>query len=148
MNQTEIRRCAECNAYESAHGKGLAGQTFIRHAFKPEMIVTTWAIRTYDVWGNRRDGYEVNNVFSAGRTEITIPCSRYNVGTASEFVSASPTDKQIREIFGLGRSVGIETDGDDLIIYVNRSRDSYPLGEINCTSHASLSPIKTVEVKS
>lgn len=26
-------------------------------------IKTTWELRTYDVWGNAKDGYEVNDSF-------------------------------------------------------------------------------------
>lgn len=104
-------------------------------------ILTKWEIRTYDVWGNRKDGFEVNDVFKRGTEEIVIECHRYNVGTPSEFVSASPTDAQIKRIFGLGKTQ-IDTDGDDLTVYVTRTRDSYPIGEMFCISHASLSPVQ------
>jgi hypothetical protein len=40
----------------------------------------------------------------------------------------------------LSANLEIETDGDDVTIYVNRASDSYPLGELVCTSHDSLSP--------
>ena len=41
----------------------------------------------------------------------------------------------------------IETEGDDVNISVNRARDSYPCGEMFCTSHDSLSPIRVHRVK-
>jgi hypothetical protein len=104
-------------------------------------ILTTWEISTYDVWGNPRDGYEVNDVFRAGAVELRIPQTRFNVGTAQEFVSAFPSDRQIRSIFGIER-VQIETDGDDLNIEVQRKRDGYPIGGMFCTSHCSLSPVR------
>ena len=62
-----------------------------------------------------------------------------NIGTPNEFVSATPTDRQLRRVFGLGR-IQLDTQGDDLTIYVNRERDGFPLGELHCTSHESLSP--------
>lgn len=113
---------------------------------KQGTILTTWSLRTYDVWGNAKDGYEVNNTFGAGKVDLWIPKTVYNVGTPQEFTGAFPSDKQIRECFGLGRSVKLDIDGDDLHIYINRERDGYPVGEMYCESHESLSPIRKKEV--
>lgn len=103
-------------------------------------IETVWEIATYDVWGNSKEGFEVNDVYRNG--EITIRCKpeRYNIGTEREFVSCGPSDYQIKKIFGI--NCRIDKDGDDMVIYVNRSRDLYPIGELRCISHSSLSPIK------
>lgn len=104
-------------------------------------IVTEWEMATYDVWGNAKDGYEVNNVFrSSSPCELLLEVTTYNQGKEGEFIAASPTDRQLRKLFGV--RCQIETDGDDLNIYVHRARDMYPLGEIRCVSHASLSPIR------
>lgn len=103
-------------------------------------IETTWDIRTYDVWGNADDGYEVNDSYSQGSVTLDIPVTVNNPGTPQEFESATPSDKQIRETFGFKGK--FETDGDDLTIYVNRSKDGYPIGEMHCASHESLSPIR------
>jgi hypothetical protein len=107
----------------------------------PAFVDTTWFFRTYDVWGDAENGYEVNDTFRAG--EVTIRCAieRNNPDTPQEFLSAFPSDSQIRRAFSL-RRVKIETDGDDLHIYVKRARDGYPCGEMHCTSHDSLSPIR------
>jgi len=107
-----------------------------------EYVDTQWVTASYDVWGNARDGYEVNDVYRH-REPIDIRCKveTFNVGTPQEFKSASPSDSQIRKALRL-RRFKIETDGDDLVIYVNRARDSYPCGELQCVSHASLSPIR------
>ncbi len=157
-------------------------------------IPTTWELRTYDVWGNARDGYDVNDVYSAGSIELRIPQTRHNIGVSwhvcrnpqckenyrrvyhsvlpalrvpansqngapemphcpdcghlvmlesQEFISAYPTDRQIKRAFGT--SCRIETDGDDIHITVNRSRDGYPIGEMLCVSHESLSPVRKLE---
>lgn len=103
-------------------------------------VTTTWELRTYDVWGNAKDGYEVNNTFSRGTVELRIPQTRYNVGTPMEFLAAYPTDRQIKRTFGV--NCRISTDGDDMIVYVNRERDGYPIGEMHCISHKSLSPVR------
>lgn len=107
---------------------------------KRQYIETKWELRTYDVWGNAKDGFEVNDTFRQGTIDLKLEAKKYNAGTSHEFLSASPTDKQLRAVFGT--RAGIETDGDDMTIYVRRTRDDYPLGEIYCTSHESLSPIR------
>lgn len=107
----------------------------------PKTILTTWELWTYDVWGNAEDGYEVNDRYCHSR-DYAIRCKvvHSNVDTPQEFISASPSDYQIKQAFGVG--CRIETDGDDLSIYVNCARDGYPIGELLCTSHESLSPIR------
>ena len=104
-------------------------------------IETVWEVWTYDVWGNAEDGWQVNDRACLNR-EYPIRCKvqAHNVGTEYCFTSASPSDYQIRKAFGVG--CRIETDGDDLVIYVNRAKDGYPIGELHCTSHAALSPIR------
>ncbi len=103
-------------------------------------IETVWEIATYDVWGNADDGFEVNDVYRCGTTEIACKIEVNNRGTPQEFKSAHPSNYQIKKVFGTRSR--IDTDGDDMVIYVNRSRDSYPIGELRCVSHKSLSPIQ------
>lgn len=105
-------------------------------------IETRWEVRTYDVWGNAKDGYEVNDSYRKPDVDLTLEVNKHNVGTPSEFEYATPTDAQIREVFGLKKNVSIETDGDDTHIYINAGKDSYPVGELYCLSHESLSPIR------
>jgi hypothetical protein len=73
--------------------------------------------RTYDVWGNARDGWEVNDSFASGTFDSDKPVKDL-------------TDPEIKEILGIHPNVKIDTDGDEMIVYVNRRRDGYPLGEI------------------
>jgi hypothetical protein len=108
---------------------------------RKQYVNTTWELRVYDVWGNARDGYDVNDSWRIGETDIRIAVQVNNAGTPQEFLSACPSDSQIRQALGL-RRFKLELDGDDLNIYVNRAKDSYPLGELYCTSHESLSPIQ------
>lgn len=107
----------------------------------PKYVTTTWELRSYDVWGNSQDGYEVNDSFRDGEVTLRLKVEVNNPGTPQEFISASPSDSQIRRAMGLNR-FKLELDGDDLTIYVNRERDGYPCGEMFCTSHESLSPIR------
>ncbi len=106
-------------------------------------IETHWEVRTYDVWGNRDDGYDVNDVFSLSEdTRIDCKVQTHNAGTPQQFDSATPSDGQIRKVFGV--SCKIETDGDDTRITVDRASDGYPIGELTCISHESLSPIRAI----
>lgn len=105
-------------------------------------IETTWSLRTYDVWGNAKDGYEVNQSYNQGEITMRIPQTRHNVGTPHEFISAYPTHRQIKKAVGI--SCRIDTDGDDLHIEVNKLSDGKPLCELHCTSHESLSPVRPI----
>lgn len=107
---------------------------------KKAKIATIWSTRTYDVWGNAKEGYDVNDVFSGYEVQLDLEIKTYNVGTPQEFQAAYPTHKQLRMVFGV--RCQIETDGEDTFIYVRRTRDWYPIGEMYCESHESLSPIR------
>jgi len=104
-------------------------------------VKTTWELWNYDVWGNDDDGYEVNDRFCFNREyTINLKPVTYNQGTPRAFIAAYPSDYQIKKAFGV--SCAIDADGDDTVIYVNRESDGYPIGEMYCISHSSLSPIK------
>ena len=104
-------------------------------------LKTTWELWDYDVWGNREEGYEVNNRFCINREyPINLKPVTYNQNTPSAFIAAYPSDYQIKKAFGV--SCALDLSGDDTHIYVNRESDSYPIGTMYCTSHSSLSPIK------
>lgn len=108
---------------------------------KQKTIDSTWELWSYDVWGNKKDGYEVNQKFRfEDDYPIRLKVKVCNVSTPRQFESASPTDYQIRKAFGAGCK--IDTEGDDMTVYVNRTSDNYPIGEMHCTSHKSLSPIR------
>jgi hypothetical protein len=107
-----------------------------------QTVKTVWECWTYDVWGNPKEGYEVNDRSCFDRAyELDLVIETHNVGTEREFQSASPSDKQIRKVFGI--RCRFDTDGDDRNIYVRRERDGYPIGEMFCVSHESLSPIRS-----
>jgi len=82
----------------------------------------TWKIVSLDVWGNRKDGYEINNATYSGK-EIELP--------------AEPTDAQVRlalvhagYIKKSARLDRLEFDGDDALIQVSRKSDGLPLVQI------------------
>lgn len=103
-------------------------------------IETVWEMRTYDVWGNAREGYEVNDSYSRGEITIRAKTTVYNAGTDREFIGAQLSDYQLGNVFGTRAALSV--GGDDVHYYVNRESDSYPIGELFCVSHRSLSPIR------
>ena len=121
-------------------------ETLMTQSKRHQYIDTTWEARSYDVWGNAKDGYEVNDTYCNGEVTIRCKIEINNADTPQEFLSAYPSDSQLRKALGL-RRFKIETDGDDLTIYVNRARDGYPCGELYCTSHESLCPIRSKETQ-
>ena len=104
-------------------------------------ILTVWKIKTYDVWGNAKDGFDVNDVYNRGEISLLADVERHNVNTPQEFESASLSESQIRKVFMLGKKQ-LQIDGDDLTYYVNLARNGYPVGQLECESHESLSPIR------
>lgn len=103
-------------------------------------ILTVWEVWEYDVWGDAEE-WTVNDRSCMDREyPIRLKPVTYNAGTPREFIGASPSDYQLGKLFGFTGK--IDTDGDDTHIYVNRESDGYPLGELHCESHKSLSPIQ------
>jgi hypothetical protein len=105
-------------------------------------ISTQWELWSYDIWGNDQDGYDVNDRSCFDRDyHLDLAIELNNPGTPYEFRSGYPSDRQIRRAFGL-TNIRLSLQGDDTTIYVERERDGYPIGEMHCWSHDSLSPIR------
>jgi hypothetical protein len=109
------------------------------------LVQTAWSTRTYDVWGNAKDGYDVNDARSGSDVTLYLKIETANAGTPQAFQHAHPTDSQIKKELGI--SCKISTDGDDVHIGIERARDGYPIGELQCFSHESLSPIQNMETQ-
>jgi hypothetical protein len=109
---------------------------------KREYVDTVWDLWTYDVWGNAGEGWQVNDRFCLHRKyPLRLRVKTYNPGMVNEFQAAELTDTQIRQALHL-RRIKLDTDGDDVTCYVNHASSGYPLGELHCVSHESLSPIR------
>lgn len=107
-------------------------------------ITTKWETYDYDVWGNERDGWDVNDTLRGATVKLRLKVEVNNRGTPQEFLSAYPTDRQIRSALGIKKGVRLSLDGDDLNIEVSAASNDYPLGRLVCVSHESLSPIREV----
>ncbi len=108
---------------------------------KVTMIISTvWEIVTYDVWGNKRDGFEVNQSFHSGKIELPVKLEVSNPGSEWEFYSGELDDTNIRKALGITPRVRIyDPYCNEKIIYANHVSTDYPLGELRLISHDSLS---------
>ncbi len=96
-------------------------------ATQPASKVRTYRLWTYDVWGNARDGYEVNDRCSHGT--VTIRCKRetHNAGTPHEFHTWEPTDRQLSRAAG-GKGLVWEWRGEGC--YDAETKNGKPVGAL------------------
>ena len=81
-------------------------------------------LATYDVWGNARDGYEVNAAYRAGTFEDD-KLDLNNDRSIMEFL------KRIGYLNKYAKLKSIEVEGDpEFSIYINDAKDGYPLWEL------------------
>ncbi len=91
----------------------------------------------YDVWGNKENGFEVNDRNCADRDFVIMSNPKiYNRGKPEQFTDFVPTDKQVLqalvragELKESALYMNIEIDGDEENIYLTES-DGYPLCEL------------------
>lgn len=84
-------------------------------------------VHALDVWGNERDGYEVNDIYpSQGRVTF------YNDATNTEIVSAMKRGGFIRP--GI-HTRSIQIEGDEEIVYLNVARTGKPVFELRAVSY-------------
>ena len=78
-----------------------------------------WRFWSYDVWGNAREGFEVNDRFEIDKVYIddSITENKKKLATL------------VRKIYGL-KKIQLSFDGDDRTIFIEAMRDGYPIGEM------------------
>lgn len=89
--------------------------------------VRRYRIWTYDVWGNAKDGFDVNDRYSHGYVDITCKREVFNAGTPNEFSTYEPTDRQLSRAAGFWRA---SWDGSDGCYTAENSRNGRPIGEL------------------
>jgi hypothetical protein len=88
--------------------------------------VRKFKLWTYDVWGNARDGFDVNDRYGHGHVTIRCKAKTYNAGTPNEFTDYQPTDRQLSRAAGFSR---VEWEGSDGVFYATAS-NGRPIGEL------------------
>lgn len=96
---------------------------------RPKSLVRVYRLYTYDVWGNAKDGYEVNDVFEQGKVQIRCKLKVFNEGTAHEFFDYDPTDAQLS--FAVKPTKPVTWDGEnEYTLRAERTSDGYPVCEL------------------
>lgn len=88
---------------------------------------------TYDVWGNAKDGYEVNDCRSQGTVEIPESVFEFNGTLRGPKSQDSRLMKALRkaEVFDRIQTRSVEIEGEDkYTLYFTRKKDRYPLCEL------------------
>ena len=78
---------------------------------------TVWRVWTYDVWGNRREGYEINDRYDQGYIPVK--------GSSEKAILRALKDKGILK--SGTRMTSLSFDGDNQFIQIESARDGYPL---------------------
>jgi hypothetical protein len=96
----------------------------------PKFRTRRYRVYTYDVWGNARDGFDVNDVYRHGTVDIRCKLEVYNEGTEHEFAAWIPTDRQLSIACGC-RGVSWDNGADpDHLISCEDRRNGKPVGEV------------------
>ena len=108
---------------------------------------TAWEVRTYDVWGNAEDGWNVNDSFVVDSfllLELPVASAKLRTPWDQDFTHYRHCEISTMQICDALNCHGVivDIDGDDTHITVSRRKDAYPIGELYCISHKSLNPIR------
>lgn len=88
-----------------------------------------YQLATYDVWGNAREGFEVNNVYQHGEIKIKCKGSVYNQGTEWEFTEWAPTDLQCNRAVGARNCQSVQGE-PDYVLYFENKMNGKPVYEL------------------
>lgn len=91
-------------------------------------MVKTYEVWGYDVWGNAKDGFDVNDRSRIDTIAINVKGETYNQGTANEFTTFEPSDLQLARALNV-RGCEFENSGDG-VIYVTKKSNGRPEGEL------------------
>ena len=105
-----------------------------------------WEVIGYGVSGNATQGWDIYDCWVL-EPELVLKLttdqrkSGYPWDSRREtFRYAQMRERQIRQVLDC-HNWPIYIDGDDTRVLVTRRNDGYPIGELRCVSHQSLSPV-------
>jgi hypothetical protein len=117
-------KCNQCSISAvnglACHESGCPNPVTIYSAKGKDYAKFNWV--EYDVWGNRRDGFEVNDAWTTS-VHVLIPADL----TDTQVLRAL---KQAGVILKGKQSRSFEISGDDTTIYLTHAKSGYPLGEL------------------
>jgi hypothetical protein len=110
--------------------------------------VAVYSLRTYDVWGNSEDGFEVNNVFDQGTIDVpfhptihniaahpgasdqfrTFPATPSHTLNDLQFINWYPSEDELTEALQSG---SVDWSGDDMVAYAEDPDTGEPLCELH-----------------
>ena len=107
-------------------------------------VSTTWEVWLCEVVGNEKYGWEVHDRTCLNRCyHLDLPVHELCYpGQNLSRRHAAPSKEQVEEAITCGEYCDIDTDWHGTVITVYRARDGYPLGQLVCVSHESLSPLR------
>ena len=85
------------------------------------MAISTWRVFSLDVWGNARDGYEVNDRSGIGK--VRLPDDATNEQIVRALKDAGILRKTVR-------MSQIAIDGDDMFISIDQAKDGKPVFQL------------------
>lgn len=87
----------------------------------------TYEVWAYDVWGNARDGFDVNDRSKCGTITVNARREVFNTGTPHEFTQYSPTPTQLARALGF---VGCEYEWSDGGYEIVQKSNGKPIGQL------------------
>jgi len=91
-------------------------------------MIKKYEVWSYDVWGNAKDGFEVNDRSKIDTITINVKGETFNQGTANEFTTFEPTDLQLARSLNV-RNCSFENTGGG-VIYIENKSNGRPEGEL------------------
>lgn len=113
-------------------------------------IRVRYQVLSLDVWGNAKDGFEINAVYRTNEVvECTAVLARYNEGRPGEFYQYEPLDKYVvralKRAGQLRKGTHVKSltiDGEnDRTLYVEDSRTGEPLWHLECLDPEKLASV-------
>jgi hypothetical protein len=113
--------------------------TTIDYNNAPDTLASVWQTYTHDVWGNKTNGFEINNTFLSNQVTLTLKKQEYNIGTPYRFIQYELTDRLAKKALGVHFNTKV-TDPyqNEGYVFLYRDKDGYPIGEMNLLNLSGL----------
>lgn len=93
---------------------------------KPESLRATYELIDYDLWGNEKDGYTVNQAFRTGKT---VSLLRSNLETDVKLIKALKLAGIIKKRIH-AKSVTVDGESDSILYFGHRGVPAFELRKV------------------